>query len=107
MTLRDLALIRTHRPLVVETPGKINWVTDTHRRPGHLIGPNLKIAQCGSAVDGRERSVHRVLPARDFDAADARYMEPGIGREPVSADVGFSIGMEIHVVIRIGKTNVG
>src|SRR5207253_4877993 len=98
--------IRAYHPLVVETLRKINRVTNTYRPACHLVGPNLKIGQRGAAEDCRERSIHRVLPAGDFDPADARYVEAGIGRKPGSADVDLGVGVEIHVVVRVRKSDI-
>src|SRR5258705_11749975 len=99
--------VGSYHPLVVKTLRKINLVTNTYRPACHLVGPNLKIGQRGGAEDCRERSIHRVLSARDLNAADARQMESGVGRKPGSADVDFGVGVEINVVARIGRTDVG
>ena len=53
-----------------------------------------------------KRPVHRVLPAGDLDPADARHVEARVGRVPRAAEIHLGVGVEIHVVLRVGKPDV-
>ena len=57
----SLLCVGAYGPLVVEALREINRIPNTHRPLRNLIGPNLKIAESRAPIDGRERSIHRVL----------------------------------------------
>ena len=82
-------------------------ITDADRAARNLIRPDLEVREHRTAKDRGKRPVDGVLPAGDFDTADARHVEARVGREPMAAKVDLRVGMEIHVVLRIGKPDIG
>jgi len=72
----------------------------------NLVGPDLEIGQVGAAIYRRERAVYCVLPAGDFDPADAGHIEPRIRREPGSSQIHLRVGMEVHVLLGRGEADV-
>lgn len=93
--------------LIVETLGEIERVADGDAARGDLVGPDLEEAERGASVDGGKCAVDGVEAAGNFHAADARDVETGVARVPLTAEVDFGVGVEIHVVFRVGKTDVG
>src|SRR5436305_1813504 len=87
--------IGTDGPLVIQTLGEIQRISDAHRTAGNLVGPHLKMTQVRCAIDGRESTVDGVLTRRHFNPANSRRVKACIGRKPLTTEIDLRISVEI------------
>src|ERR1700756_572631 len=85
-------------------------LTDTDRVRGatriKLFGDNAKLFEKMLAEHHRDRNVARVASTSDQDAANAAAVMPRIEGMPVSTQIGFEPGAEIHWIGIGGDANI-
>ncbi len=93
--------------LVIQAQAQVYRISHSNRVSRNLIRPDIEVAQRGSAKNCGKSAVHRVLAAGKFYAPDPRHIETSVNSMPVSTKIDLRIRMEIHMPVRLRKTDIG